>query len=100
MEKSVRSYNLEVIKRAFSSAEKLRVTATALRDARAMGFSQQDIVDAIQQLERKDFLKSMTTYVDHRVWQDVYNTKFNGYFLYIKFQVDEMGYFIISFKEK
>ncbi len=94
------TYDLEAIKLTFASVKKLRVTTTALRDARAMGFSQQDIVDAIQQLKRMDFVKSMTTHRDHRVWQDVYNTEFNGYFLYIKFQVDEMGHFIISCKEK
>ncbi len=94
------TYDLEAIKLTFSAVEKLRVTATALKDARSMGFSQLDMVDAIQQLKRKDFVKSMTAYSDHRIWQDVYNTEYNGYFLYIKFQVDEMGHFIISFKEK
>ncbi|HSW94136.1 MAG TPA: type II toxin-antitoxin system MqsR family toxin [Gammaproteobacteria bacterium] len=100
MEKQVRTYDLEAVKLAFSTIMKLRVTGTALKDARAIGFSQQDMVDAIQQLKRTDFVKSMTTHADHRVWQDVYNTEFNGYLLYIKFQVDEMGHFIISFKEK
>lgn len=100
MEKRVKTYDLEVIKRTFSTIKKLRITATALRDARAIGFSQQDIVNAIQQLKRTDFMKSMTTIADHRVWQDVYNTEFNGYLLYIKFQIDELGHFIISFKEK
>jgi motility quorum-sensing regulator/GCU-specific mRNA interferase toxin len=100
MEKRARTYDLEAIKLAFSSVDKLRVTATALKDARALGFSQQDMIDAIQQLKRRDFVKSMTTHVDHRIWQDMYNTEFNGYLLYIKFQVDEAGHFIISFKEK
>lgn len=100
MEKRVMTYDLKAIKLTFSTIKKLRVTATALRDARAMGFSQQDMVDAIQQLKRKDFVKSMTTHTDHRIWQDVYNTELKDYQLYIKFQVDEMGHFIISFKEK
>jgi motility quorum-sensing regulator / GCU-specific mRNA interferase toxin len=100
MEKRVMTYDLEVIKLAFSTVKKIRVTATALQGARSMGFSRQDMVDAIQQLKRKDFVKSMTTHADHRIWQDVYNTEYNGYFLYIKFQIDEMGYFVISFKEK
>lgn len=100
MEKRVMTYDLEAIKQAFSSVKDLRVASTALKDARAMGFTRQDMVDAIQQLKRKDFIKSMTTHVDHRIWQDVYNTEYNGYFLYIKFQVDEMGHFVISFKEK
>lgn len=100
MEKKVKTYHLEAIKIAFSSVEKLRVTNTALRDARAMGFTRQNIVDAIQQLERRNFVKSMTTHTNHRIWQDVYNTTFNGYLLYIKFQIDELGHFVISFKEK
>lgn len=100
MEKRVMTYDLEVIKCAFSTIKKLRITATGLKDARSIGFTQQDIVDVIQQLKRGDFVKSMTTHSDHRVWQDVYNTEYNGYVLYIKFQVDEMGHFIISFKEK
>jgi motility quorum-sensing regulator / GCU-specific mRNA interferase toxin len=100
MEKRVKTYDLEAIKLSFSSAKKLRTTASALQGARAMGFSLQDMVDVIQQLKRTDFVKSMTTHADHRVWQDVYNTEFKGYFLYIKFQIDEMGHFIISFKEK
>jgi len=94
------TYDLEAIKLAFSTVKKLRVTATALRDARSMGFTQQDMVNAIQQLKRRDFVKSMTTHSNHRIWQDVYNTEYNGYLLYIKFQVDEMGHFVISFKEK
>lgn len=94
------TYDLEAIKQALSTTKKLRMTATALSSARSIGFTQQDIVDAIQQLKRRDFVKSMTTYADHRIWQDVYNTKYNDYVLYIKFQVDEMGHFVISFKEK
>lgn len=94
------TYDLEAIKHAFSTVKKLRITNTALKDARLMGFTSQDMVDAIQELKRKDFIKSMTTHSDHRIWQDVYNTEYNGYFLYIKFQVDEMGHFVISFKEK
>lgn len=82
MEKRVTTYDLDAIKLTFSRAESLRVTATALRDARMMEFSRQDMIDAIQQLERTDFVKSMTTHTDHRVWQDVYNTEFNGYVLY------------------
>jgi motility quorum-sensing regulator/GCU-specific mRNA interferase toxin len=100
MEKRVRTYDLEAIKVAFSSSEQLRTTATALKDARSMGFSQEDMVAAIQQLKRKDFFKSMTTHIDHRVWQDVYHSEYNGCLLYIKFQVNEAGYFVVSFKER
>jgi motility quorum-sensing regulator/GCU-specific mRNA interferase toxin len=100
MEKRVRTYDLNAIKAAFALSKQLRITSTALKNARSMGFSQEDIVAAIQQLKRKDFVKSMTTHIDHRIWQDVYNTEFNGYSLYVKFQVDEAGCFIVSFKER
>ena len=100
MEKRLRSYDLETIKAAFSNPDKLRITGSALRDARAMGVMIEDIVNAIQKIKISDFVKSMTTYANHRVWQDVYNIKFKGFLLYIKFQKDEDGYFVISFKEK
>ena len=100
MEKRTKTYDLEAIKRAFSLGNQLRVTNVALQGARAMGFSRDDIVDVIQQIKKRDFIKSMTTYADHRIWRDVYNVEFNNYVLYIKFQADESGYLIVSFKEK
>lgn len=100
MEKRVVTYNLETIKLSFSSVSKLRITATALKNARSIGFSREDIVKTIQEIKRNDFLKSMTTHADHRIWQDVYNTVYKGYELYVKFQIDEEGHFVVSFKEK
>lgn len=49
------------------------------------------------------FYKSMTTYADHRVWQDVYHAQAEdeGLVLYIKFQADVVTEFrVMSFKEK
>lgn len=100
MEKRNATYDLQTIKLSFATVAKLRVTGTALRDARSIGFSREDIVNAIQGIKKSDFLKSMTTYADHRIWQDVYNTSYNGYLLYLKFQIDEEGHFVVSFKEK
>jgi motility quorum-sensing regulator/GCU-specific mRNA interferase toxin len=98
--KFIASYDLSDIKLLFSDEKQLRMTATALRDCHAVGFNRFDIVDVIQQLQRKDFIKSTNTYSDHKLWQDVYNTVFCGYKIYIKFQKDEISYFVISFKEK
>ncbi|MCW5589694.1 MAG: type II toxin-antitoxin system MqsR family toxin [Legionellales bacterium] len=91
---------MDEIKTIFSKVTALRITASGLKGARAMGFGRQEIIDTIAQLDRKNFVKSMTTYNDHRVWQDVYRTHYLGYDIYIKFQVDELGHFVISFKEK
>jgi len=76
MEKRTRTYDLDALKIAFANTKQLRITASGLQGARAMGFSRQDIIDAIQSLQRSDFVKSMTTYHNHRVWQDVYNVSF------------------------
>lgn len=47
------------------------------------------------------FFKSMTTFADRRVWQDVYHAPARGLALYIKLQADVVTEFIVmSFKEK
>ena len=39
---------------------------------RTMGLTTAEMLAVIVALTRRDFYKSMTTYADHRVWQDVY----------------------------
>jgi motility quorum-sensing regulator/GCU-specific mRNA interferase toxin len=38
-----------------------------------MGLTSGDMLAAISRLTRREFYKSMTTYNDHRIWQDVYH---------------------------
>ena len=38
-----------------------------------MGLTTAEMLSVIASLSRRDFYKSMTTYADHRVWQDVYH---------------------------
>lgn len=43
----------------------------------------------------------MTTYGDHRVWQDVYHVPAGDMVLYVKFQADVVAEFtVMSFKER
>jgi motility quorum-sensing regulator / GCU-specific mRNA interferase toxin len=43
----------------------------------------------------------MTTFGDHRVWQDVYHVPYEELMLYVKFQTDVItGFSVVSFKEK
>lgn len=37
------------------------------------GFDRGGIVETITSIDRSMFFKSMTTFADHRVWQDVYH---------------------------
>jgi motility quorum-sensing regulator/GCU-specific mRNA interferase toxin len=100
-EKRKPTYDLTAFKAAFSSAEKLRVTGTAIRSAAALGFDRQAIIDTIQTMERGHFYKSMTSYADHRVWQDVYHVPSDEGPLYVKFTADAVTEFLLlSFKEK
>jgi len=47
------------------------------------------------------FYKSMTTFADNALWQDVYHASVEGLVLYIKIQRDKLTAFrLVSFKEK
>ncbi len=101
MEKRRPTYDLEAIKLAIGSVEKLAMTSSALRDATALGFDRGGVVDTIRAISRNMFRKSMTTFADHRLWQDVYHVPARGLALYVKFQSDVITEFtVVSFKEK
>ncbi|WP_108461629.1 type II toxin-antitoxin system MqsR family toxin [Devosia naphthalenivorans] len=101
MEKKRPTYDLEAIKLALGAAETLAMTSSALRDALALGFDRNGVAETIEAVERHMFVKSMTTFADHRVWQDVYYVPARGLVLYVKFQADVITEFVgMSFKEK
>lgn len=101
MEKRRPTYDLDAIKAVLGSVGRLAMTSSALRDATALGFDRAGVVETIAGIERKMFYKSMTTFADHRVWQDVYHVPARGMMLYVKFQADVVTEFtIMSFKEK
>ncbi len=100
MDKRRPAYDLEAFKGAVAT-DRVPFTRTAVRDAQAIGFGYDDMKAALERVERQHFVKSMTSRVDHRVWQDVYNVSFEGIVLYVKFTADAVGEFtLLSFKEK
>ena len=100
MEKRKPTYDLQAFKQAFLSVSKLHLTTTALQGARSLGCSAEDIVAVIQSMRRDQFYKSMTSYVDRALWQDVYHVAWNDIELHVKFTTDAQGYLVISLKEK
>ncbi|OYX75246.1 MAG: hypothetical protein B7Y95_02890 [Rhizobiales bacterium 32-66-11] len=93
MEKRRPTYDLEAIKLALGSVDRLAMTTSALRDATALGFDRGGIVETIIGIERRMFFKSMTTFADH--------VPARGLTLYVKFQADVITEFtVMSFKEK
>lgn len=97
-EKRKPTYDLEAFKTAFSTVERLNVSGTAIRSAAALGFGRAEIVATMQ---RGQFYKLMTSYGDHRIWQDVYHVPSSEGMLYVRFTVDTVAEFLLmSFKEK
>jgi motility quorum-sensing regulator/GCU-specific mRNA interferase toxin len=100
-EKRKPTYDIEAVKAVFSTVAKLNATGSALRGAASLGFGRSEIVATIQTIERTHFYKSMTSFADHRVWQDVYHVPSGQGVLYVKFTANAVTQFLLlSFKEK
>lgn len=97
MEKSTPHCKLSVIK-ALIEVGKVRATFSALAGAAALGLNFDAMIGIIKNLTTTHFYKSMTTYQDHRVWQDVYRTTTPVGEVYLKLTVMD-DVLIVSFKE-
>jgi len=75
MEKHTPHRGLTVV-HALVASGKVRATASAIGGARELGInSLAEMCEVIAGLTRTNFYKSMTTYADHNIWQDVYRAK-------------------------
>lgn len=99
MEKGTPHCKLLVVK-ALIEANKVRATASAYHDARALGIDDlAGMCKVVLALAPIDFYKSMTTHADHRIWQDVYHARTDsGRPVYLKLTVID-DVLIVSFKE-
>jgi motility quorum-sensing regulator/GCU-specific mRNA interferase toxin len=97
MEKRTPHCKLPVVKRLVGKG-KVRMTRTALVGAAALGLDALAIIEVVKALVPADFFKSMTTYEDHKVWQDVYRPRTSAGEVYLKLTVIE-DVLIVSFKE-
>jgi motility quorum-sensing regulator/GCU-specific mRNA interferase toxin len=95
------TYDLETIKLTFNTIEKLNMTFSAMQGQYELGFSDHEVVAAIQALTDTDFYKSMRPQnKGFSAWHDVYKSAFKNIALYIKFQTDNRGEIILSFKAR
>jgi motility quorum-sensing regulator / GCU-specific mRNA interferase toxin len=99
MEKDIPHCKLSLVK-ALVRAGKVRATATAYNGACDLDIDNlSGMCEIVLRLTAIDFYKSMTTFADHRVWQDVYHAKApGGQGVYLKLTVVE-DVLIVSFKE-
>lgn len=100
MEKLTPHYDLAVIQAQVARLGRAAFTKTALDGGRDMGLTSREMLAVIAALKRRNFYKSMTTYADRSIWQDVY---------YSPTPVDREAYIkitmrdtapVIQFKEK
>lgn len=100
MEKRSPHYRLDEIQRDVARLGAAAFTRTAVDGGRAMGLTVAEMLATVGGLTRQGFYKSMTTFADATVWQDVYHAVApNGRVAYIKLtQVAQRP--VIQFKEK
>jgi motility quorum-sensing regulator/GCU-specific mRNA interferase toxin len=97
MEKPTPHCKLTEVK-AFVEAGKVRATHSARLGASALGLDLTEMLAVVMALTTADFYKSMTTYGDHTVWQDVYRPSTQAGDVYLKLTVID-DVLIVSFKE-
>ncbi len=73
MDKRTPHYDLARVQAGVAQLGAAAFTKTALDGGRTMGLTSAEMLAVIASLTRRDFYKSMTTFSDHRVWQDVYH---------------------------
>ena len=96
MEKFTPTYNLEKFKKSYFA-----ITRTAYDTAFDLGFNEDGIRRITSTMEKEHFYKSMTSYANHKIWQDVYHVPYGNMILYIKFTQNVISEFtLLSFKEK
>lgn len=99
MEKRRPHYTLSRVK-ALIQEGAYRVTRTALRCAtRDFGYVEaSQLAECVLGLQIKDLYKSMTTFHDSTLWQDVYHPRIEGTPAYVKIQIVDDTTVVISFK--
>jgi motility quorum-sensing regulator / GCU-specific mRNA interferase toxin len=73
VEKRRPHYDLARVQASVARLGAAAFTKTALDGGRAMGLTSTEMLAVIAALTRRDSHKSMTSYADHRLWQDVYH---------------------------
>jgi motility quorum-sensing regulator / GCU-specific mRNA interferase toxin len=73
MEKRTPHYDLARIQADVVKLGTAAFTKAALDGGRSMGLTSAEMLTVVTALSRREFYKSMTTYSDHRIWQDVYH---------------------------
>lgn len=101
MEKRKPHYDLATIQADVVRLGVSAFTKSAMDGGRVLGLSSTVMLQVVSELRRSDFFKSMTTYANHAIWQDVYcPTLWGDVELYVKVTCRPQGPPVISFKRR
>lgn len=95
-------HSLVGVKARFAHADTLEITGSAIEGARKLGYSLEDVVEAVQALEPGDFIKSETEHSpkNSKIWHDTYNLPWGDRMLYLKFAGETLiDVMLVSFKK-
>jgi len=100
MEKHKSHYGLDTLKLLLLHESTRIVTRSGRQGAATLGyFDDESMVARVLRIASREFYKSMTTYGNTKIWQDVYRTNDGNVGIYIKLQKTLGGKgVIISFK--
>ena len=100
MEKHKSHYGLDTLRLLLLHESTRIVTRSGRQGAATLGyFDDESMVARVLRLASREFYKSMTTYGNTKIWQDVYRTNDGNVGIYIKLQKTLGGKgVIISFK--
>jgi motility quorum-sensing regulator/GCU-specific mRNA interferase toxin len=92
---------LQLVLHCASIPDAVLFTRVAYDRATELKMSRKDMLSVNQTLTMSDFYKSMTTYNDHQIWQDVYRPVHCGIPLYVKLTlVTSENLLVVSFKRR
>lgn len=86
IDKWKRHYDLAELKKLIANEKTRIITGDCSRNAHALGISYTEIIEIVLSITSDDFYKSMTSYENNKIWQDVYKPHHGDLELYIKLQ--------------
>lgn len=99
MEKRTAHYDLSAVVVLVRQRRAAAFTKTALDGGRRMGLTLSEMIEVVCRLTPGCLYKSMTTYADSTIWQDVYHADTPAGKAYIKLTLRTDGAPVIQFKE-
>lgn len=101
MEKKKAQYDLKHIQDLIRSGKWVMTLTAKINAWEGFQLDIEGVKAVLLDLTRADFFKSMTTFEDHTLWQDVYHHWINDVQAYIKLQeADGTRSVVIQFKRK